>query len=331
MAPPHSEDSILSLINEYFPNAHESLLLARGDDCAIFQTGLELCVSTDLFLENVHFRRSYFKPGDIGHKALAVNISDLAAMGAGPAAFQLALGLPPDIDDSWLREFFRGMAELANAYEIALSGGDISQAASITIGITVFGQRMEGLALLRRGGSMPGDKVFLIGSPGLARVGLYHLEKSGRDAMQRWPKACSAHLRPWPLTDAGLMLARAGQIARPPALMDLSDGICQDLPRLLGRGGGNFGARLALPADLLDEELLRHCEELGLDPSLEACRGGEDYALLGSCAPDMLAPLHAALPALTCIGEVTLEPGIVCGDRDITHLHGFDHFAREYR
>lgn len=326
MAAMTSEDAILSLINEYFPNAHGDILLARGDDCAILLPGLELCVSTDLFVENIHFRHSYFGAGDVGHKALAVNISDLAAMGARPVAFQLALGLPHDTGEAWLRDFFKGMAALAARHEICLSGGDISIAPAVTVAITVFGQRTEGFTLLRRGGSMPGDKIFVIGSLGLARVGLYHLEKSGRAALEEWPKACAAHLRPTPMTDAGLMLARAGEIARPPALMDISDGICKDLPRLLGRGGENFGARLTLPPTIFEEEFLRHCEKLGLDPCLEACLGGEDYALLGSCAQDMLAPLRAALPSLVCIGEVTREPGIFCRDHDITNLHGFDHF-----
>ena len=322
-----SEDAVLSLINSHFPNTHGEIVLARGDDCAILEPALELCVSTDLFLENVHFRRSYFTAGDIGYKALAVNVSDLAAMGARPVGFQLALGLPGDTTDAWLNEFFQGMAELAAAHNICLTGGDISVAPQLHIGITVLGQRIDGCTLLRRGGSMPGDKIFVIGSLGLARAGLYHLEEQGRSALKEWPAACAAHLRPKPLVDAGLMLARAGEIARPPALMDVSDGICRDLPRLLGGINGSLGAKLAIPLTALAEEFLRHCAQLNLDPCLEACLGGEDYALLGTCAQDMLAPLKAALPALVCIGEVTRENRIYCHDQDITAMIGFDHFA----
>lgn len=322
-----SEDAILELINTTFSHAHGDVLLGRGDDCAIITAGRNLCVSTDLFLEDVHFRRSYFTPEDIGHKALAVNMSDLAAMGAKPIAFQLALGLPPELDEAWLAQFFKGMAALANTFGIFLSGGDLAMSTKLHIGITVLGKQMEGCALLRRGGSMPGDKIFVIGNLGLARVGFRHLEETGRSAMKDWPQSCEAHLHPQPLIDAGLMLARAGENARPPALMDISDGICRDLPRLLG-GKGKLGARLNLPPSTFSEELLRHCNELGLNPCSEACLGGEDYALLGTCAPDMLAALRAALPPLVPIGEVTTDGRVFCNDSDITSLGGFDHFTR---
>lgn len=101
-----SEDSILACLARHFPATHPSLLLGRGDDCAVFRAGTPLCVSSDLFLEDVHFRRSYFTPEEIGHKALAVNVSDIAACGGRPVAFTLALGLPDDVDAAWLDRFF---------------------------------------------------------------------------------------------------------------------------------------------------------------------------------------------------------------------------------
>ena len=124
--PPGSEDDILKRLSLHFPDTPETLLIGRGDDCAMLRPGGPLCVSNDLFLEDVHFRRSYFTPEDVGYKALAVNISDLAACGARPQAFTLGLGLPDDVDVAWLDAFFAGMADAARPWRMALAGGDLS-------------------------------------------------------------------------------------------------------------------------------------------------------------------------------------------------------------
>ena len=330
-----SEDSILACLARHFPATHPSLLLGRGDDCAVLKAGTPLCVSSDLFLEDVHFRRSYFTPEEIGHKALAVNVSDIAACGGRPLAFTLALGLPDDVDALWLDRFFSGMAALAQEQRLALAGGDLSRSPFLHVSITIWGESYTGGDFLVRGGSMPGDSLFVVGRPGLARVGLQVLEKEGRAALEHWPAACAAHLLPVPQVDAGLMLARAGANARPPALMDLSDGIMRDLPRLLGRTGesrarregdtgtatdSGLGAAILLPQGMLHPEVVRHARENGLNPVHEALLGGEDYALLGSCAPDMLpillarAGANARPPAL-----MDLSDGIM---RDLPRLLG---------
>ena len=110
-----SEDGILGLLARHFPATHPSLLLGRGDDCAILRAGRPLCVSSDLFLEDIHFRRAYFTPEDTGYKALAANVSDIAACGGRPLGFSLCLGLPAWADAAWLDAFFAGMAGLAFA------------------------------------------------------------------------------------------------------------------------------------------------------------------------------------------------------------------------
>lgn len=325
---PTSESSILECIDRHFPDSHSRIEIGRGDDCAVFKAGSQLCVSTDLFHEDIHFRRSYFEPEEIGHKSLAVNISDIAAMGAKPVAFTLGLGLPAWASSAWLDRFFTGMADLASQEGVALAGGDISRAGKLQIAITVFGESLAGHSLLLRGGSMPGDAIFIIGKPGLARAGFQQLEQMGRHALEEWPEACAAHLRPSPQTEAGLMLSRAAFNSRPPTLMDVSDGLASDLPRLLGHSAASapLGAEIEIPADMLHPEVLRHAELRGRDPVFEAFAGGEDYALLGACAQDMASSLHAAIPGFRKIGRVTDTGNIYCNGVDITGLTGFDHF-----
>ncbi len=328
-----SEDNILACIARYFPETHPSLLLGRGDDCAVLRPSEALCVSSDFFLEDVHFRRSYFYPEEIGHKALAVNLSDVAACGARPTGFTLNLGLPEDISLDWLERFLDGMAALAGRCRVALAGGDLSRAASLTISITAWGECARD-AYLTRGRAMVGDVLFIVGRVGLARVGLEVLESLGNAARENWPVACAAHLMPEPKVDAGIMLALAGRNARPPALMDISDGIVRDLPRLLGIApgiasvsGNALGAEVLLPQGILHEEVVRYAAQQGMNPVDMALLGGEDYALLGACAPDMLPALHAALPEFMTIGVVTRSGHIECSNRDWESLRGFDHFG----
>ncbi len=328
-----SEDSILACITRHFPGTHPSLLLGRGDDCAVLRPRGDWCVSSDLFLEDVHFRRAYFHPEEIGAKALAVNISDVAACGGRPVGFTLSLGLPENVDMPWLEAFFQGMAALAEKHRMVLVGGDLSAAPFVHIAITIWGE-VQADSLLTRGNGLPGDTLFVIGPLGLARVGLEELEARGDAARALWPAACAAHLSPVPQVDAGMMLARAGRNARPPALMDVSDGLARDLPRLLGitPGGAQvcgrtLGAELLLPQGMLPPEVVRHAAEKGRSAVLEALKGGEDYALLGCCAPDMLPALQAAIPQLMPIGTVTDSGTMICNGQPLEGVQGFDHFG----
>ncbi len=346
-----SESSILTLLAKYFPEQHSSLLLGRGDDCAVLREQSGLCVSTDLFLEDVHFRTSYFTAQEIGHKSLAVNISDLAAMGVRPLGFSLGLAIPPHTETTWLEEFFIGMAKLAKTHNMVLSGGDISRSEKIYICITVWGEGINLKQLgqntsheynegqppistdtvgkyLTRGGAMPGDALFIVGDVGLSRIGLEELEKNGRKALVEWPQACAAHLTPMPQVDAGLILARSSSQMRPPVLMDISDGLARDIPRLLGLDKENMlGAKLLFPRAFLHEETLRHAKIHGRDPLREAWLGGEDYALLGACTPKLLSILHAALPSLHSIGTITDSGYIELNEQILPQGQGFDHFS----
>ena len=336
-APLTSEEAVLARINDFFPNSWlngdpgNSLILGRGDDCAIIASREQICVSTDLFMEDVHFRRSYFSPQDIGWKSLAVNVSDLAACGARPLGFTVGLSLPFDADMDLVDGLCTGMAELAGQVGIPLIGGDLSRAERLHVCITVLGQTA---CPLRRGRAIPGDIVFLVGEIGLARLGLQILERYGAtdlDACRHdWPVACAAHLHPFPRLAEGQALAALARSWEENSktsrigLMDLSDGLARDLPRLLG----HWGARIELPEP--HPELLRFVRSIDTaNPEQlarqEALLGGEDYGLIGTCPPERLCALQAAVPSARVIGTVTADTILKVDGMPVSG--GFDHFA----
>ena len=327
-----SEEDFLASIDRHFPGSSPGLILGRGDDCAVLRPSQDLCLTTDLFLEHAHFRTSYFSPGDIGHKSLAVNLSDLAAMGAKPTGFCLSL-LVPDKDGqgteaAFWDEFFSAMARLAERHDVPLAGGDLSRASCLGVSITAWGEPGKGGRLLTRGPAGEGEAIFLaMGSAqalGLARVGLDVLEADGPDAGQRYPEAVAAHLRPEPLLAQGETLAAMDGVR---TLMDVSDGLARDLPRLLGPiGGPERGARISLDPAGLHPELVLHAGEISHDPAVLAFLGGEDYVLLGTAEPGAMDGLRKAVPFLLPLGHVTREPGLVLNGRPFS-AEGFDHFS----
>jgi len=324
---PTSEQDFLNVISRHFPNPgpERGVLLGRGDDCAIVDPGGPFVLSTDLFVEDAHFRRAYFTPGDIGHKALAAAASDLAGMGARPVAFALSLAVPDDVGDAFLDALLAGMAELAGRLPLPLIGGDLSRGPKLTLDVVVLGKPGPTGRLLKRRQAVPGDALLLVGEIGLARAGLLELERKGCCVRGQWPAAVEAHLRPEPRLAEGLALA---QIMTPegPAvtgLMDVSDGLARDLPRFLGP----YGADLSLRREDLHPEVAGYFNAGGEDPVEAAVLGGEDYALL-ACAPHKRLPaVLAELPQARVIGRVSAEPGVRINDGQVLR-EGFDHFSK---
>lgn len=335
---PDSEFAFLAMLDRHFPREHASLVLPRGDDCAVVAWPERVCVSLDLFLEHSHFRRTYFTPREIGHKALAVNLSDLAGMGAAPLGFCMGLHAPPGLEDSFWEEFFAGMAGLANEWGAPCIGGDLSRSEHLGVAITVWGHAQRPVP---RGQARFGDVLFCCGPAplagrlplGLARTGLLLLEKHpgnlGSEARRLSPLATAAHLRPQPLLTEGRILAAHPGVN---SLMDVSDGLVRDLPRLLGAelapGEGRRsipGARLQiLPRHLHPEILSRHPDSAA---ALEqAVLGGEDYCLLGTCTSAAAEELRATLPGFLPLGVVTAAPGLFVNDKPLPPA-GFDHFG----
>ncbi len=314
-----SEEQFLELIDTYFPRNHEFLKLERGDDCAVLAGGKDICVSSDLFLEDVHFRRDYFSAEDIGYKALAVNVSDIAGMGAKPIAFTMDLMAPADLGDEFWNGFFKSMSMLARQNDMVLAGGDLSCADKLGVSITIFGVAGGSGKFLTRGNCAPGDTLFTVGELGLARAGFMTLEALGEKGREAFPAAVMAHLRPKPKVLIGTLLNSAGV----KGLMDVSDGLARDLPRFLGP---ELGADITLPTNELNGNVLAFALGVGADPVEEAMLGGEDYALLGACAPDAMDRVNS-VPGLTIIGTVTEDAGIIVNGSAFK-AEGFDHFDK---
>jgi thiamine-monophosphate kinase len=239
-------------------------------------------------------------------------------MGAAPVACALSLVLPDSVDDAFLDELLAGMAALSTRLGLPLAGGDLSRGPALILDLCVFGRPGPAGTLLRRGTVRPGDELVLVGEAGLART--------GPAAREAWPAATGAHLRPEPRLADGQLLAGLPGVR---ALMDVSDGLARDIPRLLGQGTGsdkNLGADLACAEDLLHPEALAFYGSQGLDPVEAFVLGGEDYALLAGVQPSGLALVLAALPAARHIGTVSATPGLRLNGAPFTRA-GFDHFG----
>jgi len=311
-----SEESFLALIDGYFPTSNSHILLGRGDDCAVIQCPETLCLTSDLFLEDIHFRRSYFSPGDIGYKSLAVNISDIAAMGARPLGFNLNLMIPDGLEEGFWEDFFQAMSDLAAEAGLVLAGGDLSRSSCLGLDVTMWGQAPG--RYLQRGQARPGDVLFLAGQAGLARVGLAVLEGGGDPAA--YPEAVQAHLRPRLHCWEALELAGQSGVV---GLMDVSDGLARDVPRFLGPG---LGADLELGPEGIPEEVHRYCREQGISAEEQVFLGGEDYALLGAASEAAWPEVRQAVPGVRRIGQVRAVQDIRLSGRRVTEM-GFDHFG----
>ena len=320
------------LIARYFDRPVRRAALGVGDDCALVAPapGQQLAVSSDLLIEGRHFL-STVDPRALGHKSLAVNLSDLAACGAAPLGFTLALALPR-VDPAFLDGFSRGLFELADRHGCELVGGDTT-AGPLTIGITIFGEVPPGAALLRSG-ARAGDELWVSGHLGGARLALEVFrgtvpaadlatpEPSGEAAFDDLRRAME-----WPQPRLALGQALRGLAT---SAIDVSDGLVGDLGHVLARS--RVGATLdadAVPAHpVLARQPLARRRECTL-------AGGDDYELLFTApAPrrdEVLAAGQRAGVVVTCIGRIDSAPGLRLLDRDARPIDaryaGFDHFA----
>lgn len=319
------------LIARYFTRKPRLAALGVGDDCALINPspGMQLAISSDMLVEGRHFF-SDVSPYSLGHKALAVNLSDLAACGATPVAFTLALALPR-IDEAWLQEFSRGLWALADAQGCELIGGDTTQG-PLTICITVFGEVPRGQALLRSGARV-GDDIYVSGTLGDARLALEALQGHIELPPEILARARMRLEQPTPRVALGIALRGIATSA-----IDISDGLAGDLGHILKASA--VGA--LVDADITIN-LIAFCgisdwpgSQFDTKKQLKTVfSGGDDYELAFTAAPAarqavMAASLSAQTP-VTRIGVIESGPGLRLVDSHGLPIDGqfasFDHFA----
>ena len=298
------ENSLLRRIEQAFqgkPGNHRGRLkLGPGDDAALFSpsSGCETILTCDWFLEGTHFLRDKYPADAVGWKCLARAVSDVAAIGGMPQCFLLSLALPETLTGRWLAQFLSGLKRAARRFGCVLAGGDTTQGEEILISVAVIGEVRKGQAVLRSG-AKPGDVIFVSGRLGQAELGL-QLLRSGKTFAGKKDPALKKHLYPEPRVALGKWLAEK-RLAT--AMMDLSDGLSSDLPRLCAASG--VGARIEeakLP--MVSRSWGKRTQ--GFDALHLALDGGDDYELLFTVAKSKARNLPDSFEriALTAIGEI---------------------------
>lgn len=310
------EFDLLARMRERLPAPGARVHLGSGDDAAVTTPDGATATSVDALVEGVHFRRDQATLGQIGHKALATALSDLAAMGAEPGEAYVVLGAPRDLDEEGCVELLDGMVALATATGTTLAGGDLTRAGELFLAVTVVGYASSPTAFVSRAGARPGDTLVLTGEIGGAAAGLQLLAADRRVDHRKGgstPQAAelrARQLEPRPRLGAGRALAGAGATA----MIDLSDGLGGDARHLAERSGVGVdidASRLPLAPGL--PEVAR---ATGRDPIALATSGGEDYELLASIPADRVEEARRAVAeaevgiALTEIGAIGAGEGV---------------------
>jgi thiamine-monophosphate kinase len=350
------EFELLGRIRQRLPAGGQRVRVGMGDDAAVTVPGGATATSVDALVEGVHFRREHSSLRQIGRKALATALSDLAAMGAQPGEAYVVLGVPGDLGEEGCLELIDGMLELAAESGVVLAGGDVTRAPALILTTTVVGHAPGPGRLVTRAGARPGEVLVLTGEIGGAAAGLLMLsgeigggetqvgaERPGTAGTVgaaaagavTLPDATAERLRtrqldPRPLLGAGRRLAAAGATA----MIDLSDGLGGDARRLAEASG--VGLRIDAGALPLADGVAELAAAAGRDALQLAVSGGEDYELLATLPPERLEEATAALAnaepggvELTPIGEVVAGEGVeirLPGD-GLLEAAGFDQLA----
>jgi len=306
------EFELLAKLRERLPPPGPRVRVGSGDDAAVTVPGGATATSVDALVEGVHFRRGEATLGQIGHKALATALSDLAAMGAESGEAYVVVGVPPDLDEDGCLELIDGIAGLAGATGTTVAGGDVTRAPVLTLAVTVVGHAPTAGHLIARGGAQPGDALVVTGAIGGAAAGLLLLQRPRLAAAVSEPVGArlrARQLEPTPRLAAGRALA----LAEARAMIDLSDGLGGDATHLAA--ASEAGIRIDAAALPLADGVAAIAAAADRDPLELAVSGGEDYELLAALPPERLAAATAAVgeeagAPLTQIGEVVDGSGV---------------------
>lgn len=315
------EDALLDLVFPLLP-VGSSTLLGPGDDAAVLAApDRRVVVSTDVLVEDRHFRRLWSSGEDVGHRAAVQNLADVAAMGARPTALVVGLVVPPDLPVDWVLGLARGLAEVCGPLDVGVVGGDLSSGDQVVVAVTVHGD-LEGRDPVLRSGARPGDVVAHAGVRGRSAAG--HALLAADRADGRWEALVRGYLRPVAPLEAGVGAALAGATA----MLDVSDGLLRDAGRLARASGVVLD--LERPGAVFAEDLdvlAPAARELGADPGAWVLAGGEDHGLLATFPPGAELPEpfvvigRVRAPGAEPVGAVTVGGEVPAGPT------GWDHFS----
>jgi thiamine-monophosphate kinase len=306
--------------------------LGIGDDCAVLhpQAGMEWVITTDTQVEDVHFRRAWLTPYQIGWRAMAVNLSDVAAMGAQPFGALAALALPGATEAAFFEQLLDGLCALGLQCQCPLIGGNLAQdPAHLSLTLTVLGRVPRGQSVLR-GGARAGDEIWVSGQLGGAAAGLRLFERTIPLADPDCTALLRRYAQPQPRVREAIFLRASGCLT---SMVDLSDGLAGDLGHLCDESG--VGAQIMAAALPLQAGVREVAVALGEEPLELALRGGEDFELCCTARPGTLSPLLDAFRAqfgigLTHVGTMTAAPALQLvhsdGSQALLSPQAFDHF-----
>jgi len=287
----------------------ERIIKAIGDDAAAFTTDPDkvALITTDLLVERIHFLRKSISGYDLGYKSLAVNLSDIAAMGGTACEAFVSIAVPPDCSLSYLEDLYDGMKELAARFDVNILGGDTTTSKTdLIINVVVYGS-VAREQMLCRDAARPGDLIFSTGYLGDSRAGLHLLLNNIPATTDQLHNLLQVHVRPEPHLREGRFLARQPAVG---AAIDTSDGLSSDLGHIVEESG--VGATLYYESIPVSEDLKAFCGQFKFDPVEYALSGGEDYTLLCTIAPAEAERIAGEFQAvfnrrLFRIGEITTQ------------------------
>lgn len=329
------EFSLIHRLSKKFKHQASGTVLPLGDDCAVYSTSSSKnqLISTDALVENIHFKFSTISPEQLGQKAIAVNLSDIAAMGGTPTRILITLGISKKISTSFLDQLYKGIHKTCRLYNVELIGGDtVSSPSSFFINVTIIGEANPG-NFFTRNGAKKGDLIFTTGTLGDSSLGLkIQSNKKLKCSSQSRKHLVAKHLNPVPrLKESQLLIRYDFNIT---SMIDISDGLAQDLQHICKQSGA--GAMIYEEKLPQSPAFSKVCSANKLNPLPLILNGGEDYELLFTLPSDGVKKLcrqfEKAKALVTHIGEITQSPNKVSllkknGKREtLPQSSGFNHF-----